>query len=212
MDEAADTAAVGGGDPVLSCTWRRVTPPAGTAEPVPRCAHACAALDGGGLLLYGGYGDDGPIGDLWRLDVGGATATAEGADGDGAGASTHASWSQLEPTGDIPTARSGHSLVGLGQDTFLLFGGVGTNMEGFNDLHLLDASTARWTRVEPQDPGSGGGAPSPRYNHRAIVLDDWGGAAAMMVTGGFTTDDLDSGVAGRPVGECWSLELGPTAG
>ena len=82
--------------------WRPVATPDGAAEPPKRCAHACAALDDGGLLLFGGYGDAGSLADVWRLSL---EEPAAGIAGD----SPRASWTRMEPTGDAPAARSGHS-------------------------------------------------------------------------------------------------------
>jgi len=61
-------------------------------------------------------------------------------------------WSAPATTGDIPCARSGHSLTAIGKKLYLFGGGVWNAAEGwvkkFNDVHILDTDTMHWTLVQ----------------------------------------------------------------
>jgi len=65
-------------------------------------------------------------------------------------------WLKPKCTGDIPCARSGHTLTAIGKKLYLFGGGVWNETEGwvhkFNDIHVLDTDTMNWTK--PQCTGT----------------------------------------------------------
>ncbi len=73
------------------------------------------------------------------------------------------SWQQITPTGDIPPARHGHTMVLIGNRVFL-FGGKTTVKSSLDTLHLYSAALMEWTEEEPENS-----PPPPRFNHQAIV-------------------------------------------
>jgi len=144
-------------------------------QPSGRSAHAAVSLGGGedGFFLHGGFGEDGTLDDLWVFH--------------------RDRWQRLEPQGDVPVARSGHSLVALDKDQILLFGGVGGTGEAYNGLHIYSVSNNRWRVLEANAP------PRPRYNHRAAML-----RGSMVITGGC----VDDGKGMLSVAaECFALDL-----
>jgi len=163
-------------------------------QPAPRSAHAAVSLDCGGLLLFGGYGASGPLNDMWELSY--------PPQQDSSDATSRAQWKKITPTGLLPEPRSGHSLVSLGDGKTVLYGGVGESGDGFSTVHVYDAKRQSWQEVQIAS-----GDPAPRYNHRALLVRGWDGdpgSASMLVTGGFTCDPDNGGVA---TGECCVLHL-----
>lgn len=59
-------------------------------------------------------------------------------------------WSKAKTTGDVPCARSGHTLTAIGNKLYLFGGGVWNESEGwvhkFNDLHVLNTETMSWSK------------------------------------------------------------------
>ncbi|BAT77163.1 hypothetical protein LR48_Vigan01g309500 [Vigna angularis] len=75
-------------------------------------------------------------------------------------------WSLMEAKGDIPVARSGHSVVRAGT-VLILFGGEDSKRRKLNDLHMFDLKSFTWLPLHYT-----GTAPSPRFNHVAALYDD----------------------------------------
>ncbi|KAK7348214.1 hypothetical protein VNO80_22764 [Phaseolus coccineus] len=75
-------------------------------------------------------------------------------------------WSLMEAKGDIPVARSGHSVVRAGT-VLILFGGEDAKRRKLNDLHMFDLKSFTWLPLHYT-----GTAPSPRFNHVAALYDD----------------------------------------
>ncbi|GAB2262710.1 hypothetical protein Droror1_Dr00003707 [Drosera rotundifolia] len=75
-------------------------------------------------------------------------------------------WSLLEAKGDIPVARSGHTVV-RANSTLILFGGEDSKRRKFNDLHMFDLKSMTWLPLHCTGTG-----PSPRSNHVAAFYDD----------------------------------------
>ncbi|KAJ1427275.1 Kelch-type beta propeller [Sesbania bispinosa] len=75
-------------------------------------------------------------------------------------------WSLMEAKGDIPAARSGHSVV-RASSILILFGGEDAKRRKLNDLHMFDLKSLTWLPLHYT-----GTAPSPRFNHVATLYDD----------------------------------------
>lgn len=104
--------------------------------PVSRTNHAAASV-GKKMFIFGGNNNNEAgqyqvLDDLSMLDT--ETMT----------------WSKPKTTGDIPTARSGHTLTAIGKKIYLFGGGVWNESAGwvskFNDLYVLDTDTMNWTK------------------------------------------------------------------
>ncbi|XP_027329294.1 acyl-CoA-binding domain-containing protein 4-like [Abrus precatorius] len=75
-------------------------------------------------------------------------------------------WSLMEAKGDIPVARSGHSVV-RASSVLILFGGEDAKRRKLNDLHMFDLKSLTWLPLHYT-----GTAPTPRFNHVAALYDD----------------------------------------
>ncbi|GLU08345.1 hypothetical protein SLE2022_252630 [Rubroshorea leprosula] len=75
-------------------------------------------------------------------------------------------WSFVEAKGDIPLARSGHTVV-RASSVLILFGGEGAKRRKLNDLHMFDLKSLTWLPLHCTGTG-----PSPRSNHVATLYDD----------------------------------------
>eukprot|EP01110_Echinostelium_bisporum_P003033 TRINITY_DN17406_c0_g1_i1.p1 TRINITY_DN17406_c0_g1~~TRINITY_DN17406_c0_g1_i1.p1 ORF type:complete len:450 (+),score=181.89 TRINITY_DN17406_c0_g1_i1:78-1352(+) len=112
------------------------------AMPPSRTNHAAAAV-GKNMYIFGGNNNNEAgqyqvLGDLSVLNT--QTLT----------------WTNAKCTGEVPCARSGHTLTAIGKKLYLFGGGVWNETEGwvhkFNDLHVLDTETMNWTK--PQCSGT----------------------------------------------------------
>ncbi|XP_021290692.1 tip elongation aberrant protein 1 isoform X1 [Herrania umbratica] len=75
-------------------------------------------------------------------------------------------WSVMEAKGEIPVARSGHSVV-RASSVLILFGGEDAKKKKLNDLHMFDLKSLTWLTLQCT-----GTRPSPRANHVATLYDD----------------------------------------
>ncbi|CAN0855894.1 Acyl-CoA-binding domain-containing protein 6 [Linum grandiflorum] len=75
-------------------------------------------------------------------------------------------WSLMEAKGDIPIARSGHTVV-RSSSTLILFGGEDIKKRKLNDLHMFDLKSLTWLPLHCTGTG-----PSPRSNHVAALCGD----------------------------------------
>ncbi len=152
-------------------TWTDITPTSGS-KPLKRCLHR-AVYDASGdrMLLFGGCSSGfGPCpqGDLWAFDL-----------------KTNV-WTELQPPGDTPSARTDPSMAydPTGKRG-ILFGG--RNSQSFlNDTWSFDVVAQQWTLLSVE-----GGPPSPRKSHDAVV-DSTNGRLLMFGGTGTvgTSDDL----------------------
>ncbi|XP_058764916.1 acyl-CoA-binding domain-containing protein 6-like [Vicia villosa] len=109
---------------------------------IPACKGHCLVSWGKKALLIGGKTDPGSDKiSVWAFD----TETE--------------CWSLMEAKGDIPTARSGHTIV-RANSTLILFGGEDCKKRKLNDLHMFDLKSLTWLPLHCT-----GTAPSPRCNH-----------------------------------------------
>mmetsp|Transcript_22281 Transcript_22281/g.42515 ORF Transcript_22281/g.42515 Transcript_22281/m.42515 type:complete len:882 (-) Transcript_22281:388-3033(-) len=111
----------------------------GCAVPPRGWAHTLSEHKGV-LYLFGGQNYDGRTNSLYRLEMkqgGFNTPTCL--------------WNLVEPVGEVPEARSGHSTCvcvdGEGSAELLVFGGVDADGLSLNDLHSFQLSTNTWRRV-----------------------------------------------------------------
>jgi hypothetical protein len=100
------------GAPAIGDLWSRAAGgewsrgPAGDAEPPPRQLYAMAQAGNRAFVFGGGAADRSKLGDLWALDL---AALA---------------WTEMDPDGDAPAARSGAAMITSADDRVLLFGGL----------------------------------------------------------------------------------------
>lgn len=144
------------------------------------------------LIVYGGKGPHGPLGDVHVLDM------------------KMSAWMQAKPTGDLPAPRFGHTSVAQGTSQLIVFGGMASGHSTFSfqpgtpkpaiplpfasnqrgeaerhaecedELYTLDLETFEWV----QQTGAKGAVPSPRYKHSATPIPERKGRVRMFVFGG----------------------------
>ncbi len=184
--------------------WTRV--PDITGElPAPRSEHIAVAVSGNDMIVFGGLtkngGTETALNDLWRLskDVSGWN------------------WSQVETSGDPPSARLGHAAV-YDEHTYLagtpsaftvrrliVFGGTAHNQPATDsDVHVFT--------FDPDDFGQGAwtthsltGGPGARYDHTmTLTPHPWNppGRRIAWIYGG--RDSSDPPDLGGPI---WRLNL-----
>lgn len=170
-------------------SWFDLAPPG--ARPLPRMGHALAYDPvTRQMILFGGIDDiDTYFGDTWAYDF----ATN--------------SWLDLNPAGQVPTGRYGHTMVyDAGSGRVLLFGGWG-NDGNFNDTWAYDPQSNTWDEVDP-------GATGPDYRAgqsmvydaargRTLLIGGWGDSAFFGDTWAFDSaaarwEEVDQGGAGAP--------------
>lgn len=132
--------------------WNQLKPSA----PLPpgRDAHSAVA-GGGGLWIFGGFSHNpakGPwvgcspddqcmyYNDLWKYDARANT------------------WTKMNPSGDIPAGRWGHSADVIG-NRMLIFGGNMAGSVNSNDIYSYDFTNNHWQLLKVTN------APTPRYSH-----------------------------------------------
>ncbi|XP_059280640.1 acyl-CoA-binding domain-containing protein 4 isoform X1 [Lycium ferocissimum] len=75
-------------------------------------------------------------------------------------------WSLLEAKGDVPVARSGHTVL-RASSVLILFGGEDAKRRKLNDMHMFDLKSLTWLPLHCTGTG-----PSPRSNHVSALYDD----------------------------------------
>ncbi|XP_043811122.1 acyl-CoA-binding domain-containing protein 6 isoform X2 [Manihot esculenta] len=116
---------------------------------IPACKGHCLVSWGKKALLIGGKTD--PASDrisVWAFDM------------------ETECWSLLEAKGDVPVARSDHTVV-RASTVLILFGGEDAKRRKLNDLHMFDLKSLTWLPLHCTGTG-----PSPRSNHVAALFDD----------------------------------------
>jgi N-acetylneuraminic acid mutarotase len=125
------------------------------------------------IILFGGTDATGDRDDLWAYDPGTDV------------------WTELKPSGPLPAARAGHSMVyEPTMKRMLVFGGLSSKTNsGLNDLWAYDPAVNTWTRINP--PGD---TPAARTmagmvyspDSRQVLL--FGGLALSATTNGEFND------------------------
>ncbi|KAJ1695217.1 hypothetical protein LUZ63_011915 [Rhynchospora breviuscula] len=135
-------------------TWALASPkvylsPSGRSSKIPACKGHCLVPWEKTIILVGGKTE--PSSErvsVWSFDV------------------ETECWSRLEAKGEIPSARSGHTVSRAGQH-LLLFGGENSKGKKLNDLHMFDLKSSMWLPLRYKGTG-----PSPRSNHVAALHED----------------------------------------
>mmetsp|Transcript_60187 Transcript_60187/g.136076 ORF Transcript_60187/g.136076 Transcript_60187/m.136076 type:complete len:335 (+) Transcript_60187:36-1040(+) len=77
-------------------------------------------------------------------------------------------WAPIQPEGEKPTPRGGHTTVAV-DSNLVVFGGTAYGGEGkflyFNDVHIFDADTGMWHAIRCK-----GELPEPRFGHSATLV------------------------------------------
>ncbi|XP_074292980.1 protein GLUTELIN PRECURSOR ACCUMULATION 3-like isoform X1 [Silene latifolia] len=139
----------------ISLEWRELSI-SGNVPPA-RCGHTATMVERR-LLVYGGRGSSGIMGDLWALK--GIIAEENEPPG----------WTQLKLPGQAPTSRCGHTITSRGH-YLLLFGGHGTG--GwlsrydifYNDCVVLDRASVQWKQL----PTTNDGPPVRAYHSLTLI-------------------------------------------
>ena len=157
--------------------WMQCIPPEGAPPgPAPRTQHTLTTIGDepqSTLLLFGGFAlNIGCVNDLWRCRI----------DIDPDAGMPAPSWEQLEPTGEPPAPRYGHSATVLNGATIVVVGGQDGTTQ-FNDVHLLGSEACAWSQPQVSGP-----PPSVRMKHTATAC---GGASSssLVLFGGFNRAD-----------------------
>ncbi|KAG2727198.1 hypothetical protein I3843_01G142900 [Carya illinoinensis] len=105
-------------------------------------------------------------------------------------------WSLIEAKGDVPVARSGHTVV-KASSVLILFGGEDTKKRKLNDLYMFDLKSLTWLPLHCTGTG-----PSPRSNHVAALYDDktlfvFGGASKSKTLNDLYSLDFETMVWSR---------------
>ncbi|KAL8047708.1 hypothetical protein ABFX02_07G017700 [Erythranthe guttata] len=105
-------------------------------------------------------------------------------------------WSLIEAKGDIPVARSGHTVV-RANSVLILFGGEDSKRRKLNDLHMFDLKSLTWLPLHCTGP-----RPSPRSNHIAALYNDkmlfvFGGASKSRTLNDLYSLDFEAMVWSR---------------
>ncbi len=152
--------------------WRyEQLPVAGQAPPARIDGTISYDRDSASLFLFGGQAGQ-TLNDLWAYSLNTQT------------------WTQLQPTGNLPPTRLGHTLL---TDTkrrrLILFAGQARGF--FSDVWAYDISANNWSRLAIDNAG-----PSNRYGHSAVLDTD---TDRMIISHGFT----DSG----RFDDTWAFDL-----
>ncbi len=158
-----------------SGSWTALEPTG--SVPSARSGHALAYDHiAGAVVLFGGYDGSALLNDTWAYDPAAET------------------WTELSPSGDVPSARGNHRMVfDAGAGRVLLFGGFDGNTE-LDDAWAYDIAANTWTEVQVT-----GNTPAGREEH-ALVYDPQAGR--VLLFGGFDASDTD-------LNDLWALTIAP---
>jgi hypothetical protein len=152
-------------DPSTSAngSWAKVTP-SGTAPPARM--YSTAVTISNKMYIFGGY-NSGEYNDTWVFDP------SAGANG---------SWTQLSPSGSVPSARYGHMATMMSNKMYVFGGWTG----GYaSDTWVFDPSSGAngsWTQLSPS------GSPSGRYLGSAVAISTKMYIFSGMANGGYQHD------------------------
>mmetsp|Transcript_148130 Transcript_148130/g.261246 ORF Transcript_148130/g.261246 Transcript_148130/m.261246 type:complete len:460 (+) Transcript_148130:60-1439(+) len=136
-----------GRDCTAAC-WDQLLPTEGSEMPTARSSHICSAWTRGErLVLHGGIGNAGTMGDTWTLDKSG-------------------SWGKMDTSG-MHVARA-HHIGGVVNDHLLVHSGHGADLLTTKNICALQLCTAVWSDVHWPT------GPAPRIDAAASTLDGIG--------------------------------------
>lgn len=139
------------------------------SKPCARMGHSCSVYRNS-MFVFGGFNHPRTLDDLWEFNF------------------PLSRWEEHVPTGAPPRDRYRHSSVVLG-DRLIIFGGINSQRERFNDVHVYEIAQRCWFKLELGSSPT----PSPRSFHQALSI-----AGDMYVIGGV----VDSG---NKSGDFWRL-------
>jgi len=159
---------------VLDCTvWKWSAIKALGSAPPPRSYHTAVALGDNRILIMGGNNADKCFDSIHVLEKSTVYNEEDGT------TTIHWRWSHPSATGEIPTARTGHSATVLSDGTtVMIYGGWDPNGDDddeeamdendeeiiFDDYYLLDTDKWKWRK--------GGVASSKRVGHGAVLMEN----------------------------------------
>ena len=161
--------------PVGVARWTAVAP--ATAGPGPRSGHTWTVdPSSAAAYLFGGRGSAGLAGDVWSYDL------------------TSDRWTQLQPDGDGPPPREGHSAAWVDGLGLVVFGGR-TGAGVLDDFWAYDPSANAWRTIDVA-----GTRPSARAAACLTQRSD----GRLWLFGGEGSD-------GTPSAELWTYDSGPSS-
>ena len=132
------------GDVAFKRPWQDV--------PLPRGAHSSTMVGDSNMYVFGGYGGSGfarrDFNDVSVLD----TNVWE--------------WRQLECTGELPPARSGHQFCAVNDSVYVI--GGWNSIEQFADMYVLNTLSNEWEKPEENTMGAAFG--NARWNFGAVAV------------------------------------------
>lgn len=121
---------------IPSCTWHCIH--CKGVAPSARFRHTAVTfgsrLQGGVMIVHGGYDGKQTFGDTWKLSTADWT------------------WQQVATKGSVPCACHSHAAAVVGQRMFIS-GGTQDYQHTFSGLHAMDLVTGSWQAVKPQRAG-----------------------------------------------------------
>ncbi|KAK8924143.1 Acyl-CoA-binding domain-containing protein 4 [Platanthera zijinensis] len=124
--------------------------------PVPRDSHTCSSWKNKLIVLGGEDASDCYLSDVHMLDADTLT------------------WRQITTSGQMLAPRAGHTTVSLGNNLFV-FGGFTDARNLYDDLHVLNVETGKWSRVSNINKG-----PSARFSGAGDCLDEQKGILVFL--------------------------------
>ncbi|KAF2070974.1 hypothetical protein CYY_007707 [Polysphondylium violaceum] len=140
-----------------------------TAIPSARYGHVAVTTLFNTMYIFGGRNETTVFNDIYKFNM------------------ENDMWVKIEPKGDVPKARWGHSGVTFTNNNQFLFFGGSTNIEGtvlVNDVLKYDFEHDSWISNTP----TGASIPSSRYLHSAVFTL----TNEMLVYGGIVQDKVVS--------------------
>ena len=108
--------------------WENIEIGPGQSVPCARSGHS-ASISNGNMYVFGGKNEDSEkLNDLWVYNI------------------ADKKWAEIEPEGEFPFERSGHS-SDVYDDYLVIFGGIWDVTKELNDLHLYSFTNNQWTTV-----------------------------------------------------------------
>ncbi len=107
--------------------WTKKTP-SSTSNPLSRSGKGLVYAGNNKVILFGGSGGYPTFyNDIWEYDI------------------TANEWTEITPTGDIPSARTYFGMSMVSEDKFLVFGGVDDQLDYIGDTWEYDITANEWT-------------------------------------------------------------------